>query len=157
MARGLRNRGKGLLFWIRVLAWLAGLLWPLVAALLLHAAEPAWRLVPRHRLHGVPGVIADLEGHMPENHPYRDADRITWAHETTHGLHSRLRQLFAPLGRRINAVYVLRDRALMLEEPACTLRFISENIPQSLRGDIYHLYMVQQRRYWQNEPFVCAR
>lgn len=152
MALGLRKKRIRWLFWLRVLAWLAGLLWPLVAALLAFAEEPRGRIVPRSRLHGMPGVIADLEGHMPENHPYRDSDRITWAHETTHGLHSRLRQLFAPLGRRVNAVYVLRDRALALDEPAHTLQFVGENVPPSLRGEVYPQYLVQQRRYWQNEP-----
>jgi len=35
-------------------------------------------------------IINDIEQHMPPQHIYRDNDKITWAHETTHGLDAEI-------------------------------------------------------------------
>ncbi len=55
-------------------------------------------------------VLADIESHMPAGHIYRDADKITWGHETSHGIASNIRgsansgrlQLFPKLRQTIN-------------------------------------------------------
>lgn len=97
-------------------------------------------------------VLRDLEERMPPNHPYRDADRITWAHETTHGLHSRIRnQNFAP-GMPLNAVYVLYGVAILVQEPAFRLADVARAIPTDLRGQIYTQYLVRQQRSWNDRP-----
>ncbi|GAG85123.1 unnamed protein product, partial [marine sediment metagenome] len=72
-------------------------------------------------------VLSDIESHMPKGHIYSDPDRITWGHETTHGIHGRLRQKYSKAyaykidrsmrGRSVcisldgtNCFYVLKNR-----------------------------------------------
>lgn len=43
-------------------------------------------------------VLNDIDSHMPAGHIYADADRVTHAHETTHGINSDLRQAFGRSG-----------------------------------------------------------
>src|SRR5690606_38202965 len=72
-------------------------------------------------------VLSDIECHMPAGHIYRDSDKITWGHETSHGLASNIRQKFSrgngawrTVGgkpsyvsfARINGFYVLDNRAV---------------------------------------------
>jgi hypothetical protein len=57
--------------------------------------EPQWTdLQPVRPVTGLGTVLSDIDSHMPAGHQYKDSDKITWAHETTHGLASRIRQLF---------------------------------------------------------------
>lgn len=52
----------------------------------------------------------------------------------------------------VNAFYVLGGRGLRLPEPACQLRDVAEDVPLRLCGMAYQLYLVQQRRYWNDQP-----
>jgi hypothetical protein len=120
-------------------------------------------------------VLSDIDSHMPAGHIYRDSDKITWGHETTHGIHSRLRMKlsrsrrfygnlleqwrFTPTGRpvywsnaRINVMYVLENRAVVIDEPDTTIRAAAQLVPQSLRGGVYRLYMVSQAAQWNDTP-----
>jgi hypothetical protein len=36
-------------------------------------------------------VLQDIELHMPAGHGYRDSHKVTWAHETTHGINANIR------------------------------------------------------------------
>jgi len=93
-------------------------------------------------------VVADIESHLPTNHPYRDNDRITWVHEGTHGINSILRNTFGRPG-----FYVLENKAILLNtEPQTTIGEVARMVPVSLRGDVYRLYMVDMRRYWEHQP-----
>jgi len=114
----------------------------------------------------LPTTLADIESHMPANHQYRSNRKVTWAHETTHGLNSRIRGGVIELAREndeiipmkieasndVNACYVLQDRAIILGEPDTKLSMIATNTPQSLRGMSFELYLKSQQRYWENEP-----
>lgn len=97
-------------------------------------------------------VLGDIESKMPKGHAYSDSDRITWAHETTHGINANVRNANFTSGKLINAFYVLESKALLLEEPKLTLRQVAPTIPNDLRGDIYKLYMVDQAASWNNRP-----
>lgn len=122
-------------------------------------------------------VLKDIESHMPANHIYKDSDKITWGHETTHGINSHLRMKFSqgnnaslagewtPLhdGKlvfksyaRINGFYVLNDRAVIIKEPATTIRAVAKTVPPSLRGDVYNLYLVQQAQSWDDTPLYLV-
>jgi len=60
------------------------------------------------------GVLGELESRMPVNHIYRSSNPRNWAHETTHGLNSRIRQESAVM----NAAYMVgRQQAHLLREP----------------------------------------
>jgi len=114
-------------------------------------------------------VLDDLESRMPPNHIYRDVDRITWAHETTHGLNSRLRQKYdedryeyhmVVLDEKLvyqsrsgyNAFYVLEGKSVILKEPDITISDVAKRIPQNLRGNVYNLYLIRSQSDWNNSP-----
>lgn len=97
-------------------------------------------------------VLADIESHMPAGHIYRDSDKITWGHETTHGINSHLRMKFPRPGKRINGFYCLENRAAIIEEPRTTMQAAAALVPASLKGGVYNLYMVQQARSWGDTP-----
>lgn len=114
--------------------------------------EPEWTSYPAQRtITNLGKVLSDIEGHMPAGHIYRDSDKITWAHETSHGIHSHLRQKFNN-GRRINGFYLLNDRACIVEEPKTTIQAAARIVPSSLRGGVYNLYMIQQAGSWGDTP-----
>lgn len=112
-----------------------------------------WKKYPpiKNYSHSNP-VIQDLEQHMPANHQYRDRDLTTWAHETTHGLHGRLRNLGAGTGK-VNAFYCLNDYYVIFPEPSVKISDTIPYVPNQYKNHrLYNLYMVQQQRYWNNEP-----
>lgn len=100
---------------------------------------------------GIGVVLADIESHMPAGHHFKSSNLITWAHETTHGINSNLRNKYRG-SKKINAFYVLEDRAVIIEEPNTTIGEISKQVPSNWRGDSYNLYLVKQRRDWDKEP-----
>lgn len=92
-------------------------------------------------------IVTDIERHLPAKHSYRDADKITWAHEGTHGINSQLRSKYSQPG-----FYLLSNDAFTLAEPSTTIAAVAKKIPQSLRGRIYKLYCQDQQRYWNTQP-----
>lgn len=92
-------------------------------------------------------VVSDIESHLPANHPYWDADRITWVHEGTHGINSWLRTHHG-----CPSFYLLRNRAILMQEPATTLSAVAARVPVSMRGEIYNLYLVQMQADWNEQP-----
>lgn len=122
-------------------------------------------------------VLGDIESHMPAGHIYADSDKITWAHETTHGINSNARMKFSrgttyavleniiqePSGRffrvykyygnnQINAFYVLENKVVVIQEPNTRIRSVAAKVPSSLRGGVYNLYLVQQAGSWDDTP-----
>lgn len=96
-------------------------------------------------------VLADIDSHLPAGHQYRDSDRVTWGHETTHGINSEIRNKYS--GRnRVNGFYCLEDRGVVIREPQTTIRTVAAKVPSSLRGDVYALYMVDQASGWNDTP-----
>jgi hypothetical protein len=95
----------------------------------------------------LPSVIADVESHLPAGHVYGDPDRVTMVHEGTHGINSLLRQRY---GQPV--FYILHNRAVRLNEPRTTLAAIAKQIPASLRGAVYRLYLIQMQSYWNDTP-----
>lgn len=120
--------------------------------LLCVCGEPAWIDVPVVRpMEQYKGstVLADIESRMPANHQYAfPLMPMTWAHETTHGLNSNLRS-----GKPgFNVFYVLNGKAMIIKEPRGRLFAVAKMIPPSLRGPSFQLYLIEQRRYWDDTP-----
>jgi hypothetical protein len=112
--------------------------------------DPVWHQVPPLRRVGkLVKSLADIECRMPTRHIYRAADKSTWAHETTHGLNSRLRNA---VSGKVNAFYVLDGKAAIIKEPAIRLSFVANSTPRAFRTGRWQLYAVQQQRYWDSEP-----
>ena len=92
-------------------------------------------------------TLEDIESHMPRFHQYRDSDKVTWAHETTHGLNSLLRNE----GIVASALYMLDNNSFLLDiHPKTTLQRISELT--KYKGNVYNLYLIQQQGGWNNNP-----
>ncbi len=93
--------------------------------------------------------LSDIESHMPAGHIYKADGMGTWAHETTHGINSRLRM---ELGSGYNAFYVLGNKAFVLREPNVKITQVAQQVPLELRGDQYQLYLVSQAGQWNDNP-----
>lgn len=92
--------------------------------------------------------LADIESRMPDGHIYRDADLVTWAHETTHGINSRIR---VQQGAGVNALYCLDGNIGIFREPRVTKANVCRYVPANLRGDVWGLYM-QGQTEWNDTP-----
>ncbi len=93
-------------------------------------------------------VISDTESHLPANLSCLETDVVGTVHYGTHFIHSELREKF-----RKPCFYVLRNRVVILpKEPATTLTRVSRLVPVSLRGKNYSAYLIESRRWWENQP-----
>jgi hypothetical protein len=116
------------------------------------AIEPIWtEYAAQRNITDLGKVLSDIEGHMPAGHIYKDSDKITWAHETTHGINSHLRQKFSN-GQKMNGFYCLNNKAAMILEPPTTISKVAGLVPSSLRGGVYNLYLVSQASSWNDTP-----
>jgi hypothetical protein len=98
---------------------------------------------------GVGAFLADIESRLPPEMGtrYRDTSRVTWCHETTHGVHADLRNRY-----RLPAFYPGGGKFALVEPPAVTLAEVAAVVPGPLRGTRYDLYLVRQRREWNRDP-----
>ncbi len=100
--------------------------------------------VPPLRSNTVGGFLGDIDSHLKAGHIYKDRDKVTWAHETTHGINSRIRNEF----KVDNGYYILNNVGFVLAKSGITLRRLANTVPIDMRGPRYSLYLVQQQRYW---------
>lgn len=100
--------------------------------------------------------LTDIENHLPEKFgtTYRDSNKITWSHETTHGIHSHLNMTYRKEGDKARSYgfYVGNNKAVMIPQPKIRITNIAEIIPQKLRGSRYQLYLVNQATSWNADP-----
>ncbi len=98
-------------------------------------------------------LLTDIEGHLPSSYgnQYYDNDRLTHAHETTHGINSELRNNYNKTGKQANGLYVLEDRGVILEEPNLRKSAVIPFIPAALQGSRYGLYILGQQA-WDDTP-----
>ena len=104
---------------------------------------------------GLKKYLADIEGHMDYSQAhgtsYRDNDKDTWAHETTHGINSVLRNM-PQYGQDWGVLYLLNDDAVALKQPPTTISAVARRIPPEQRGMAYNLYLLQSQSSWNNRP-----
>lgn len=98
-------------------------------------------------------VLTDIENHLPSKYgtTYRDSDKITHGHETSHGIHADLRNYHNKTGKRANAFYVMNDRSVFVVEPGIRKSAVAAHVPASLRGSRYSLYITGQTA-WDDTP-----
>ena len=113
--------------------------------------SPTWIEVPASRQSGWKGVLGSLEDRMPSSHIYRNVDDVdNWAHETTHGLNSQLRNKLNPRG---NSVFVPDRWACSADDPpGISLSDVAKAVPKTWRGMSYDLYMRKQTQWWDDTP-----
>jgi hypothetical protein len=100
---------------------------------------------------GVPPALADLLSRVPRPEYWRDPTDpscpVTWAHEATHGMTAELSRS----GRWV--IYLLDGMAVEFAgHPSVTIGQVAASVPAHQRGQVFDLYLVQQRRDWDREP-----
>jgi hypothetical protein len=99
----------------------------------------------------LPRQLADVYARLERPEYWRDEsapnDLITWVHEGTHGVSARI-----PRRPGYHAIYLLDGRAVYLKHPRLTIADVAAAIPPAERGEVFQLYLVEQRRYWNAEP-----
>ena len=104
-----------------------------------HEIGPGWqKIIPLRHVTHLGKLLSDLESQMPEQHAYRDNDKVVWAHETTHGINSRARQTLPP---RYNTFYCFKTNIFVLPEPNVTKTQIQQFVPRNLYGHSFDLYL----------------
>ncbi len=98
-------------------------------------------------------VLTDIVRHLPRSYgdTYYDADTVTYGHETSHGIHSHIRNTMNDTGARANGFYVLDDRACLVREPMMRKSDVAPYIPPSLRWTRHSLYITGSRD-WDDTP-----
>lgn len=96
-------------------------------------------------------VLTDVMQHeVPgENNNYDD--KVTLSHETSHGIHSYIRNRLNDTGKRANGFYVMENRAVLVEEPPIRKSKIAAFVPVPLRGMRYSTYVTGQTS-WDDTP-----
>ncbi|HUQ05364.1 MAG TPA: hypothetical protein VM261_22835 [Kofleriaceae bacterium] len=97
--------------------------------------------------------LTDIANHLPSSYgnQYWDDDPITAGHETSHGIHAHLRVYVHQGNERVNAFYVLGDKAAYVVEPGIRKSAIATHVPVSLRGSRFSLYITGQVA-WDDTP-----
>lgn len=96
-------------------------------------------------------VLKDIMNHeAPGDNDVYD-DPMTLGHETSHGIHSYIRNHLSTSTARHNGFYVLQNRAVLVKEPAIRKSVIGPYVPTSLRGDRYATYVTGQPS-WDDTP-----
>ena len=93
-------------------------------------------------------TLCDIECRMPPGHVYRDNDLVTWAHETTHGINSRVR---CEVGGMVNAFYCLNGWVGIYREPNFRKSQVCAFVPANLRGLGWETYMAGASS-WDDRP-----
>jgi len=98
-------------------------------------------------------VLNDILTHLSRQYgsTYYDRDPITHGHETSHGIHSDIRNHHNDTGKRVNGFYMLRDRAVLVVEPNIRKSHAAPYIPAGLRGSRYDLYVTGSHA-WDDTP-----
>lgn len=129
--------------------------------------------LPTHQAEEGDSVYADAINHCKNYHSYLvPGSQTSSVHEITHGINADLRnqrlvikRLPSPIDKvdhtlwiadepvtsRRNAFYLLKNRAIRIDEPNCRKSDASEFIPQTFRGYRYGLYVAGQRE-WDDTP-----
>ena len=98
-------------------------------------------------------ALTDVVRHLPASYgtTYYDSDKVTHGHETSHGIHSHLRNYFNNTGQQANGFYVLGDRAAIIVEPDIRKSDVAAYVPSVLRGSRFSLYITGSTA-WDDTP-----
>lgn len=96
-------------------------------------------------------VLTDIVNHEApgDSNPY--SDLVTKGHETSHGIHSYLRNNYNKTGKTANGFYLLQGRSLIVVEPPMRKSVIAQYIPSNLQGSRYSLYITGSTS-WDDRP-----
>lgn len=91
-----------------------------------------------------------------QSRPFTTHDRDTNAHETSHGIHSDLRNRYSrQLGKKVNGFYVTGGKGVIIEEPGIRKSAVKPYLPQELRSYRYSTYISGQGA-WDDVPLYLV-
>ncbi len=98
-------------------------------------------------------ALTDIVRHLPRSYgdTYYDSDHVTYGHETSHGIHSHIRNYLNDTGARANGFYLTGNRACLVREPMMRKSAVAAYIPTTLRWSRYSLY-VSGSSDWDDTP-----
>src|SRR3989338_7176114 len=96
-------------------------------------------------------VLKDVVNHEAPGDSNIYQDKVTLAHETSHGIHAYIRNKLNTTGKKANGFYVLQNRAVVLLEPKMRKSQIARFVPLSLRGPRFSTYITGQSA-WDDTP-----
>jgi hypothetical protein len=99
-------------------------------------------------------LLKDIINHEAPGDSNNYDDMITIAHETSHGIHSYIRQHMhgdEQQGDRVNGFYALGGKVAVIGEPRMRKRHVAPFVPASLRGSRFATYITGQTA-WDDTP-----
>ena len=104
-----------------------------------------------------PTILEDITSRCTPDDIQRgyDNDPETRTHELQHQLNSRIRNIYGGTGN-VNSVYLGKGYAWVMKEPKVTLSQVAQNVADQYKNSTYKLYLIDQQRYWQNEPLYIT-
>ncbi|MCB9593994.1 MAG: hypothetical protein H6719_14770 [Sandaracinaceae bacterium] len=98
-------------------------------------------------------VLTDIVRHLPSSYgsTYYDSDHITYGHETSHGIHSHIRNYLNDTGTRANGFYLPGNRACLVREPMMRKSDVAAYIPSNLHWSRYGTY-ISGASSWDDTP-----
>jgi len=102
---------------------------------------------------GWSSYMTDIIRHLPSSYgnTYYDSDKVTYVHETTHGINSHLRNYFNNTGKKANGFYVGGNKGVIVIEPNIWKSDANSFVPTSLRESRYDLYLAGSSA-WNDTP-----
>ncbi len=102
-----------------------------------------------------PPILKELVSRVKNPSAFQDhsdpTDLVTWTHELTHAASN---QVWNKRGK--HGIYLLDGKGIVLPHPEITIEQVANSIPANRRGKIYKLYLVDQRRWWNDSPlYLC--
>src|SRR5260370_29360098 len=100
--------------------------------------------------------LTDVAQHLPSQYGdhYSSNDRITHAHETTHGINSHIINHLRHDAGPPYGFYVGNNHAILLRGPRAKRAQPPPLLPESLHCSRYQPYCIKQRKYFHAHP-IC--
>jgi len=122
-----------------------------------HAQDITYALdfisVPKYGSINSECVYADVLNHCKQSHHGDQDGRYTNVHETAHGIHNELRNIYRKnLKTSVNVFYCLNGKGVIVKDPNIKMRHINRYVPTNLRSSRYKVYLVDQVKYWDDTP-----
>lgn len=91
-------------------------------------------------------IVNDVQSQLQAGHGFGCDNPISTVHECTHGINSRLRNIY-----KKPCFYVLNNK-MIISESSGTLKDVADSVPPRFRGSLYQFYLVDAQKWWNNQP-----
>lgn len=96
-------------------------------------------------------ILEELHCRLDNPNYWRDKsepdDYVTWCHEMQHGVNNRVGATTTKHG-----LYIGDGKGIVLTHPDVTIQQVASRVPAKERGKVFDLYMVKQRKDWNDSP-----